>query len=159
MLKTKSRGGKQARRRKEDEMEQKQSSVTQKFPAIRYSEDETAALLKLAYATLPERAGKRGTRNLKREAERWKLVRRIRYKYKQEQMAAHERRMEKRHWKREQVKEEKRVAPSMRVQDLNYQGQVLRRWAETMFGDAGATAAVMSAEEEDGGEKSIRAKD
>ena len=133
----KSRGGKQARRRKEREMARLQQNYDQatdeKFPAIRYSQEETERLLEQAYGALPARAGKRGTRNQKRQDRRWKLVRDIRAKYKANIIAAHERRMEKRQWKRQQVIAAKEQAPISREQDLNYQGQVLTRWAETMF--------------------------
>lgn len=138
----KSRGGKQARRKKEKEMarmEQFQSAGDEKFPALRYSPEETEELLKRAYAALPPRAGKRGTRNLRRQDRRWKLVRDIRSKYKSQISAAHERRMEKRHWKREMVKSTYGDAPALREKDLNYQGQVLKRWADNVFGDQDST--------------------
>lgn len=135
----KSRGGKQARLRKEKEMARLQENYDQatdeKFPAIRYSQEETERLLELAFSSLPPRAGKRGTRNLKKQERRWKLVRDIRAKYKANIIAAHERRMEKRHWKRQKVIAAKEQAPISREKDLKYQGQVLSRWAETMFGD------------------------
>ena len=137
----KSRGGKKARRKREEELaklEQDTEDASMRFPALRYSEEETEALLKQAYAALSERTGKRGTRNLWRQKNRWKAVRRIRYKYKQNLIAAHERRMEKRHWKREKVKEMKAGAPKTREKDLDYQAEVLRRWAATMFADVGA---------------------
>lgn len=136
----KSRGGKQARRRKALEMDRLKPSNDQvsdeKFPAIRYSQEDTERLLEQAYGTLPARAGKRGTRNLKRQDRRWGLVRDIRAKYKANIIAAHERRMEKRQWKRQQVIAAKLQAPISTEQDLNYQAQVLRRWNETMHGEA-----------------------
>jgi hypothetical protein len=164
----KSRGGKQARKRREKELERlQQSSQTSssdlKFPAIRYSEEETQELLKLAFAARPERAGKRGSRNLKRQARRWHLVRQIREKYKRNIIAAHERRMEKRHWKREQVKHMKdAVAPEAKGKDLEYQQQVLTRWSQTMFGAAelaDSTEELESLEGSVSGSKTITAKD
>ena len=129
-------------------LDEEQQDSSMKFPALRYSPEETEELLQMAYAALPERAGKRGTRNLKRQKKRWKDVRRIRYKYKQNIIAAHERRMEHRHWKREQVKAVKAEAPEIRGKDLDYRAQVLRRWAETMFHDpAMATKAESSSSE------------
>ncbi|CAJ1949133.1 unnamed protein product [Cylindrotheca closterium] len=153
----KGRGGKQARRRKEMELAKLQESqdvtvnTDEKFPAIRYSQEETERLLEQAYAAVPERAGKRGTRNLQKQENRWQLVREIRSKYKAQIAAAHERRMEKRHWKRQQVIAAKEEAPSLRSQDVEYQAQVLQRWADTMYGsnneeDTAATAAVEQGE-------------
>jgi hypothetical protein len=144
----KSRGGKQARKRREVELaklNQQQDVSTEKFPAIRYSPEETEELLKLAFSTLPERTGKRGTRNLKRQQQRWKNVRNIRAQYKQNILLAHERRMVKRHWKREQVKEVKAGAPQARDTDLDYQGQILRKWAVTMFQDTTTTTTAAAA--------------
>jgi len=148
----KGRGGKQARLRKEKELArlQQQQDVTlntdEKFPAIRYSQEETERLLEQAYGALPERAGKRGTRNLQRQENRWQLVREIRSKYKAQIQAAHERRMEKRHWKRQQVIAAKEQAPISRAQDLEYQAQVLQRWADTMYGTSEEDVAVLEEE-------------
>ena len=139
----KSRGGKQARLRKERElarMQEDTASSDLKFPAIRYSPEETKELLERAYAALPERAGKRGTRNLRRQNRRWQLVRDIRAKYKQNLIEAHYRRMEKRSEKRQRTKAMKEEAPEIVLKDLNYQGQVLTRWADTMFNDTPAVA-------------------
>jgi len=157
----KGRGGKQARLRKEKELArlQQQQDVTlntdEKFPAIRYSQEETERLLEQAYGALPERAGKRGTRNLQRQENRWQLVREIRSKYKAQIQAAHERRMEKRHWKRQQVIAAKEQAPISRAQDLEYQAQVLQRWADTMYGTSEEDAAVV--EELESSEKVVSA--
>jgi len=135
----KNRGGKQARNRKARELALMQqgdprfADSTDKFPAIRYSPEETEELLKLAFDTLPKKTGKRGTRNLKRQNRRWKLVREIRAKYKRQIMAAHERRMQHRKWKREQTKAMKEAAPEICNKDTEYRAQVLRRWAATMF--------------------------
>eukprot|EP00429_Kryptoperidinium_foliaceum_P051990 CAMPEP_0176088222 /NCGR_PEP_ID=MMETSP0120_2-20121206/44174_1 /TAXON_ID=160619 /ORGANISM="Kryptoperidinium foliaceum, Strain CCMP 1326" /LENGTH=206 /DNA_ID=CAMNT_0017422081 /DNA_START=71 /DNA_END=688 /DNA_ORIENTATION=- len=109
----KSKGGKQARNRKARElmMQQQQEKPSEnRFPAIRYSPEETQDLLKLAYESLPQREGKRGTRNQKRQDRRWKLVRKIRAKYKAQIQAAHERRMEHRKWTRAQTKGVKEAA-------------------------------------------------
>ncbi|VEU34723.1 unnamed protein product [Pseudo-nitzschia multistriata] len=146
----KSRGGKQARRKREKELarlgalsdpsEENISAVAQKFPAIRYSPEETEELLKQAYATLPERAGKRGNRNLRRQAERWRRVRKIRSDYKAHILEAHHRRMEARSYKRERTKAAREEAAHLRQKDVEYQGAVLRRWAETMGGSGNASA-------------------
>lgn len=141
----KSRGGKQARRKREKELarlgalqpqEENLSAVAQKFPAIRYSPEETDELLKLAYATLPERTGKRGTRNLKRQAERWRRVRKIRSDYKANIEEAHYRRMEARNYKRERTKTTKEASVEIRQRDLEYQKNILQKWVENMSGSA-----------------------
>lgn len=142
----KSRGGKQARRKREKELARlrgldpslagaaaleeasSSSAVANKFPAIRYSPEETEELLRQAYEALPERTGKRGTRNLRRQAERWKRVRKIRSDYKANIVQAHERRMEHRHYKRQRVVQAKDDATVQRQNDLEYQGKVLERW-------------------------------
>lgn len=150
----KSKGGKQARNRKARELELLQqldpnyqapssgSSSSSKFPAIRYSPEETQELLQLAFKTLPKREGKRGTRNLKRQAVRWKAVRKIRAKYKQQIQAAHERRMEHRQWKREETKAVKEGAPALCHSDAEYQAQILKRWAATMFSSSSSSASA-----------------
>ena len=142
----KSRGGKQARRKREKELARLQrldptlagsaaaaestssSAVATKFPAIRYSPEETQELLRQAYEELPERTGKRGNRNLRRQALRWKKVRKIRSDYKANIINAHERRMEHRHYKRQRVIQAKEDAVVQRQQDLEYQKSVLERW-------------------------------
>lgn len=137
----KSRGGKQARRKREQELAEqgrgmaqtKLTAVAQKFPAIRYSPEETEALLKEAYATLPERTGKRGTRNLRRQENRWKKVRKIRSDYKAHLINAHYDRMEKRKYKRDRNKAMLEASPDQRQSDLEYQGKVLQRWMDTMY--------------------------
>ncbi|KAL3900002.1 MAG: hypothetical protein SGARI_006338, partial [Bacillariaceae sp.] len=141
----KSRGGKQARRKREKELARLQgldpslagttaaestssSAVATKFPAIRYSPEETQELLRQAYEELPERTGKRGNRNLRRQALRWKKVRKIRSDYKANIVNAHERRMEHRHYKRQRVIQAKEDAVVQRQKDLEYQKSVLERW-------------------------------
>lgn len=117
----KSKGGKQARKSKAKALARLQamdpsyvaptSASDSRFPAIRYSPEETEELLQLAFKTIPTRDGKRGTRNLKRQARRWKLVRKIRSKYKYQLIQAHERLMVHRKWKRAQTKAVKEAAP------------------------------------------------
>lgn len=149
----KSKGGKQARNRKARElalMEQDDnlSSSDNRFPAIRYSPEETQELLKLAYDSLPVKTGKRGTRNQKRQDNRWKAVRQIRATYKQNIMAAHERRMEHRQWTRGQTKAVKEAAPSICTKDAAYQASILKRWAATMHPSSSEEAAGVSGEGE-----------
>jgi hypothetical protein len=140
----KSRGGKQARRKREKELArlgayadgssstEKISAVAQKFPAIRYSPEETEDLLKQAYEALPARTGKRGTRNLRRQETRWRKVRKIRSDYKAHLVRAHFNRMEARKYKRDRTSDTLDAAPDQRQDDLDYQGMVLKRWMETM---------------------------
>ena len=133
----KSKGGKQARNRKARELALEEdnnlASSDNRFPAIRYSPEETQELLQLAYDTLPKRDGKRGTRNLKRQENRWKAVRKIRATYKQNIIEAHHRRMEHRSWTRDQTKAVKEAAPEICRKDAKYQANVLKRWAATMY--------------------------
>jgi hypothetical protein len=102
------------------------------FPPKRYDPEETARLLAQAYANLPERAGKRGTRNLKRQKRRWFLVRKVRKLYKHHIANFHERRMQKRSSKVQQVKEVLRIAPNVRLSDRQYQADVFAQWASRM---------------------------
>ena len=111
-----------------------QPTSATKFPAIRYSPEETQELLRQAYEALPERAGKRGNRNLRRQARRWKIVRDIRSQYKANLVAAHERRMEKRADKRQRVLQAQRDAVVQRQNDAAYQSDVLKRYIKTMYG-------------------------
>ena len=143
----KSRGGKQARRKREKELarlgaaaasssssSEKISAVAQKFPAIRYSPEQTEDLLKQAYEALPVRDGKRGTRNLRRQETRWKTVRKIRSDYKAQQINAHFRKMEARKYKRDRTKHSLESAVDQRKDDLDYQGMVLKRWMDNTMG-------------------------
>merc|ERR1712194_525736 len=88
-----------------------------------------------AYAALPVRDGKRGTRNLRRQATRWKKVRKIRSDYKAQQINAHFRKMEVRKYKRDRTKHSLESAVNQRQDDLDYQGMVLKRWMDTMGGE------------------------
>jgi len=148
----KSRGGKQARRKREKELArlgalpeaggtgEKISAVAQKFPAIRYSPEETEELLQQAYAALPEREGKRGTRNLRRQETRWKIVRKIRSDYKVNMINAHLNRMEARKYKRDRTKHAQESAAEQRQNDADYQGMVLKRWMQTMDGTSASNS-------------------
>jgi len=145
LLKKSTRGGKQARKKREKELARlgafegisadgrqgaKLSAAAAKFPAIRYSPDETEKLIKLAYETLPRRTGKRGTKNLRRQANRWRTVRKIRSDYKAQLMQAHRRRMEHRKYKRDRTDRTKLVSVDQRRRDLDYQGKILQRWID-----------------------------
>lgn len=103
------------------------------YPPLRYSPEETELLLKEAYEAVPERAGKRGTRQAKRQGRRWQAVRKIRKKYKKLIVRAHFRKMEKRSTKVAQVKAVLEEAPEVVKRDREYQAEVFRRWAQTML--------------------------
>jgi hypothetical protein len=139
----KSKGGKQTRRKRERELalEKQQDLRQEKFPAIRYSPEETERLLAEAFSMLPERAGKRGTLNLKRQKRRWFLVRKIHAKYKGQRAVEHARMMEKRFEKRQAVLAVKEAVPETRQSDMEYQEQVLRRWAQNFVEDQGTASS------------------
>jgi hypothetical protein len=102
------------------------------YPPLRYSEEETERLLKEAYDNLPKRAGKRGTRALKRQKRRWAMVRNIRRRYKEHLQKFYKRRMEERSRKVRQIKELKEQAPRIVQQDREYQRYVYERWEKIM---------------------------
>ena len=112
----------------------KLSAVAAKFPAIRYSPEETEELLKQAYAALPPRRGKRGTRNLRRQETRWRKVRKFRSDYKANIINAHYRKMDHRKYKRDRTKQALDDSIEQRRRDLHYQGQVLKRWMDNFQG-------------------------
>lgn len=137
----KTRGGKALTRRraKLDDLEEKAAERQRltdvgggQYPPMRYSQEETERLLAQAYASIPERAGKRGTRNLNRQKRRWFLVRKIRKKYKKNMAKHQERKMEKRKLKMANIRAVLEDAPVVRARDRAYQASVLRRWTETM---------------------------
>ena len=107
------------------------------FPALRYSEEETERLLLQAYAAIPERAGRRGTKNLKRRKRQFALVREIHRKKKVHQAAFQIRRMAARSSKKKDVNTIIREAKSVRLRDREYQLSVIQRWADTMTRDRG----------------------
>jgi hypothetical protein len=105
------------------------------YPPMRYSDEETERLLAEAYGNIPPRAGKRGTRNLKRQHVRWHLVRKIRKKYKK-QLAAHQvRKMALRSKKIKEVKQVLAEAPAVVQLDREYQAKVYRQWVANMVQD------------------------
>ncbi len=102
------------------------------FPALRYSDEETERLLAEAYAAIPPRAGKRGTRNLKRQKRRWFIKRQYDKKKKFERMAEHERRMAKRHEISVAMYQIRENSGDVRQKDQAYQQEILNRWAKIM---------------------------
>lgn len=97
------------------------------FPPMRYSDEETERLLTMAYAAIPPRTGRRGTRSLKRQKRRWHLVRRIHRVYKGHIVRFHARRMEKRSLKVKQVRAMIQGAPEIVARDEAYRQQVLEQ--------------------------------
>lgn len=85
-----------------------------------------------AYANLPTRDGKRGTRNLQRQSNRWRAVRKIKATQKQFKVKAHFRKMEKRSRIVKEVLSVKEDAPALRERDAAYQQWVLEKWASSM---------------------------
>mmetsp|Transcript_8475 Transcript_8475/g.12376 ORF Transcript_8475/g.12376 Transcript_8475/m.12376 type:complete len:317 (+) Transcript_8475:1-951(+) len=134
----KSRGGKIDRKRKEREAELEAAlrgtDNTQlkggEFPSQRFSDEETERLLAQAYAAIPPRAGKRGTRNLKRQKNRWEIKRQYDATKKQERMDEHDRRMEKRHEISQAMYNIRVEGVDIRERDQSYQMDVMKRWAD-----------------------------
>jgi hypothetical protein len=135
----KDRGGKQLRKRKEKELEALRSGkMTESlgrglYPAERYSDEETERLLAEAYAAVPKRAGKRGTKNLRRQRLRWFRVRKIHAKIKKYRIRAHFRRMEERSRRVKEVLAVKESAAETRARDAAYQDAVFHKWTEKML--------------------------
>jgi|UPI000581A661 hypothetical protein len=152
----KTRGGQAARRRSKMSSFEAKLQERKRFtdvgggrlPPMRYSEEETERLLTEAYANLPERAGKRGTRNLKRQANRWHLVRKIRKKYKHNLANFQIRKMEKRSDTIKQVKKVLADSPAIQQRDREYQLKILQRWAANMTLDVEEEAEEKLEEEQ-----------
>lgn len=135
--KSKKRGGKTLRKKKTRELEliKKQEGRiddvgTGQFPSMRYSDEETERLLKEAYDNLPKKGISKKTRQLKRQRIRHRVIRKARYIKKQERIASHFARMEKRSLVVKDVKRVIETADSIREKDLMYQRKVLMKWAE-----------------------------
>lgn len=117
------------------------------YPVLRYSDEETERLLAQAYAAIPKRGGKRGTRNLRRQKRRWFLVEKIHAKAKHQRTLAHYRMMDKRSVRHKAAKEMQfHQAPSARKADRNYQREVLQRWVENLRQNDEAEQEVIQAE-------------
>jgi hypothetical protein len=108
-----------------------------RFPPERYSEEETSRLLELAYASIPPRAGKRGTLRLKRQKRRWFLVRKIHAKYKYHMAKYQVRKMLDRSRRAREARIVRETAPDVRQRDREYQFAMYKRWAEHMASDQG----------------------
>ena len=110
------------------------------FPSLRYSDEETERLLAQAYAAIPPRAGKRGTRNLKRQKRRWEIKRQYDATKKSERIAEHGRRMAKRHEISQAMYNIRVEGVDIREREREYQMGVVERWA-AMHGHAAAAGA------------------
>lgn len=142
VVRSSTRGGRRLRGRQSKEASKLEERLTERqrltdigggeYPPLRYSDAETERLLAQAYAAVPERGGKRGTRNLKRQQTRWHLVRKIHKKYKKNMMRFQERKMVERSRRIRSVKATLAEAPAICTADRAYQLQVFRRWAATM---------------------------
>ncbi len=152
----KKRGGKIAR--KKEELKKLSSQDTNRnrlldgagtgqFPPLRYSDEETERLLAQAYASIPERTGKRGTRALKRQKVRYHGIRKARSIKKAERIAHHFDRMEKRSKKVQDILRMKEIAVESREEDKAYQMEVLKKWADMngLISSAAAASASTSA--------------
>lgn len=102
------------------------------YPVGTYSDEETQRLLEMAYAAIPPRAGKRGTRNLKRQKARWRSVRKIHKKHKKQVIAAHYRKMEQRSQRLKEVRMVKEEAVHTRALDRSYQKAILKHWVQNL---------------------------
>lgn len=133
----KRRGGKTLRKKLEKQrMEQNAANDNNvqlgggHFPALRFSEEETARLLQEAFEGIPKRTGKRGTRNLKRQENKARKIRQYNAIRKQEKINAHFRKMAKRSQKVKDIRAVYDDAPALRERDQLYQQKVLERWTQ-----------------------------
>jgi len=101
-----------------------------RFPALRYSDEETQRLLDEAHENIPKRTGRRGHRNLKRQRARWQVIYADRARRKEEGVAKHFRTMETRSRIAREVREVKGASEEVRGKEREYHMEVLRKWAE-----------------------------
>jgi len=100
------------------------------YPSLRYSDTDTTRLLTEAYEGIPKRAGKRGSRNLKRQKWRWWRIRKYAALKKSERIVEHTNRMIKRSLVAKQCKEVRTVAAQVRLEEETYRQGVLKKVAE-----------------------------
>lgn len=96
---------------------------------MRYADEETEKLLKEAYANLPAKGISKKTRQKKRQLTRFKAIRKMRHVKKQERIAHHFATMGRRSAISKEVRAVIDGADEVRVGDLNYQKEVLKKWA------------------------------
>jgi hypothetical protein len=158
----KTRGGKTLRK-KRDAAAQTDTSLSSQarlldgagpgqFPPLRYNDEETEKLLQEAYANLPQKGGKRGTRKLKREKNRYHGIRKARSLKKMEKINHHFDRMEKRSIQSASIRKVRELAIEVRVDDKAYQMQILKTLAEMNSVVVGAGAGAAAIEDKEGAE-------
>jgi hypothetical protein len=98
------------------------------FPPLRFSDEETERLLAEAYANIPKRAGKRGTRALKRQKVRFHFLRKADKIKKKEKIQHHFAVMEKRSQKVKDIQKMKEISEVDRAADAEYQMKVLEEF-------------------------------
>lgn len=136
----KRRGGKKVRKRLENKNELTAKAKDYEigggqYPALQYSEEETERLLAEAYAGLPKKAGKRGTKHLQRESNRWHVIRKAaKVRKKNYGIRQHTRRMLKRSKVVRDVKQMKVDAVGIREHEAAYQQIVADEWTRIMLG-------------------------
>ena len=99
------------------------------FPPLRFSDDKTQELLQQAYANIPPRMGKRGTRQAKRMKQKFWRMRRHHAKYKRERIAHHFKTMEKRSRIAAEVRAVREEAEEVKKVEKEYQMEVLKQFA------------------------------
>mmetsp|Transcript_24445 Transcript_24445/g.30075 ORF Transcript_24445/g.30075 Transcript_24445/m.30075 type:complete len:253 (-) Transcript_24445:131-889(-) len=135
--KLKKRGGKLLRKKKEQQLkllnlnsnDRLLEAGSGQYPPLRYSDDETQKLLEEAYAAIPPRMGGTKTRQLKRQTNRYRSIRKARALKKEEKINHHFATMEKRSKISKEVQAVKVSAESVRNEELEYQKAVLNKWA------------------------------
>lgn len=135
----KRRGGKRARARRERLLAEREAERGDEtivggghFPAMRYDPEETERLLAEAYTGLPERAGPRGSRRIKRGERKMRDKRRYHRKKKRELIRAHFARNEKLSQKYRDICQAKEDAVETRERDREYQQGVLERYLDAL---------------------------
>lgn len=98
------------------------------FPPLRFSDEETERLLAEAYENIPKRAGKRGTRALKRQKVRFHFLRKADKIKKKEKIQHHFAVMEKRSKKVKDIQKMKEISEVDRNADAEYQMKVLEEY-------------------------------
>jgi hypothetical protein len=137
--KKKSRGGKTLRKRAAKDLASSTVSEASsqerlleagqgQFPPLRFSDEETERLLAEAYANIPKRAGKRGTRALKRQKVRFHFLRKADKIKKKEKIQHHFAVMEKRSKKVKDIQKMKEISNVNRNADAEYQMKVLEEY-------------------------------
>lgn len=122
------RAQKRLERRVLDEKERRLQIQTGEYPSLRLSDDETQRLLEQAKAAIPVRTGKRGTKRIFRNFQRWWRVRKCRKKYRRQIAAANVRKdlARQRNWKI--VKAMIQFTPHCQAADRSYQWEAFQRW-------------------------------